>query len=292
MPGEIYARKIRGAKLYVDPRLRDAGRPAAIASQPIARWFGEWVHDVQQEVDQLVAAAAEQQSLAQLVVYKLPARDSGGYSAGGLGSSAAYRAWVDKLATGIGQRQAIIILEPDALPQLPTLRPDGQRKRLADLAYAVHVLSSRTRAFIYIDAGHASWDSVKTMMPDWLRKAGVGKARGFSLNVSNFQRTDDSTVYGDFLSRKLGGTHYVIDTSRNGKGPPPDEGEWWINPPGRGLGPVPTTTPPLGDFADAYLWIKTPGESDGAARGAPPAGEWFEAYAQELITNDTSIAAY
>ncbi|MCW3842632.1 glycoside hydrolase family 6 protein [Micromonospora yasonensis] len=36
----------------------------------------------------------------------------------------------------------------------------------------------------------------------------------------------------------------------------------WCNPPGRGLGLRPTTA--TGDpLADAFLWVKTPGQSDG-----------------------------
>jgi endoglucanase len=62
-------------------------------------------------------------------------------------------------------------------------------------------------------------------------------------------------------------------------------GEWWINLPGCGLGVRPTTNPGLGNYVDAYLWVKTPSESDGSANGGPPAGEWFEAYAQKLIAN-------
>ena len=97
-------------------------------------------------------------------------------------------------------------------------------------------------------------------------------------------------------------THFVIDTSRNGRGPgTPKSGtnykdaQIWCNPPDRGLGARPTTRTgnPL---VDAYLWIKIPGESDGQCnrgmggsidpvRGSadPPAGAWFEKQAAELV---------
>jgi endoglucanase len=97
--------------------------------------------------------------------------------------------------------------------------------------------------------------------------------------------------------------HFVIDTSRNGRGPwtPPAGVTWpdpqtWCNPPDRGLGIRPTTNTgnPL---ADAFLWIKTPGQSDGPCdRGTgtgldpardnmadPAAGEWFDEQAIELV---------
>jgi endoglucanase len=95
--------------------------------------------------------------------------------------------------------------------------------------------------------------------------------------------------------------HFVLDTSRNGRGPwtptasYPDP-QVWCNPPGRGLGLRPSTR--TGNrLADAYLWIKTPGQSDGQCnRGVagsttdpawggitdPAAGAWFPAQALEL----------
>jgi endoglucanase len=97
-------------------------------------------------------------------------------------------------------------------------------------------------------------------------------------------------------------THFVIDTSRNGRGSwTPKSGttykdaQTWCNPPDRGLGLRPTTRTgnPL---VDAYLWIKVPGESDGQCdrgmgggtdpeRGAadPAAGAWFAKQAAELL---------
>jgi len=75
--------------------------------------------------------------------------------------------------------------------------------------------------------------------------------------------------------------HFVIDTSRNGRGPlevaryaePPynqPEGVIrglstgaWCTPPGTGLGLRPTTETGV-PLLDAYLWIKTVGESDGS----------------------------
>lgn len=71
--------------------------------------------------------------------------------------------------------------------------------------------------------------------------------------------------------------HFVIDTSRNGRGawtPPPGKysgaPETWCNAPGRGLGPRPTadTGVPL---VDASLRIKTPVSPTAAAPATPAA---------------------
>jgi endoglucanase len=80
------------------------------------------------------------------------------------------------------------------------------------------------------------------------------------------------------VSQRLGGVHFVIDTSRNGNGPLDVE---WCNPKGRKLGMVPTleTGDPL---IDAYLWLKRPGESDGECNGGPRAGVFWDEQAIEL----------
>lgn len=103
-----------------------------------------------------------------------------------------------------------------------------------------------------------------------------------------------------------GETSFVIDTSRNGMGPwdpsaagYPDPQDW-CNPPDRGLGLTPTLDTG-NELIDAYLWIKTPGESDGeCTRGLGPAGEtvdpewglidpaagdWFSEQVLDLVAN-------
>ncbi len=120
-------------------------------------------------------------------------------------------------------------------------------------------------------------------MASRLKRTAIAKADGFALNVSNFRATEELVDYGTKLSRQLNDKPFVIDTSRNGQGPPPPGPEDWCNPPGRGLGARPTrnTGNPR---VDAYLWIKTPGESDGecADGSRPPAGRWWPEYALGL----------
>lgn len=277
----VASASLRGSALYVDPALAATGRPSQIASQPVAKWFGDWSPNVQAEVNASVSAATVQNALAILVAYNIPQRDCGSYSAGGASSAAAYHAWVEAFAAGIGQRRAIVVVEPDALPGMDCLSVADQQQRVTAIADAVSVLTSQTKAYVYLDAGNASWQSVDTMAGR-LSRAGVAQAQGFSLNVSNFVRTNDNAVYGDNLAKRLGGKHYVIDTSRNGNGPTADK--QWCNPRGRALGARPTTSPAQA-LADAYLWIKVPGESDGSCNGAPPSGQWWDDYARELIAN-------
>ena len=84
--------------------------------------------------------------------------------------------------------------------------------------------------------------------------------------------------------RLTNGAHYVIDTGRNGAGPS-DDPLYWCNPSGRALGVAPTTET-AGAHADAYLWVKRPGESDGSCdRGEPAAGRFVNQFAIELARN-------
>jgi endoglucanase len=118
-----------------------------------------------------------------------------------------------------------------------------------------------------------------------LNEAGVANARGFSLNTANFYTTEEQIGYGETISGMTNGAHYVIDTSRNGAGPATGVALDWCNPPGRAMGAAPTTAT-AGAHADAYLWVKRPGESDGSCEpGEPPAGRFVNEYAIELVRN-------
>ena len=78
-------------------------------------------------------------------------------------------------------------------------------------------------------------------------------------------------------------THFVIDTSRNGNGANSEH----FNPYGRALGELPTTNT-CDEIVDAYLWVKVPGESDGAVNGGPKAGRFSHNLALDLIHNKKS----
>lgn len=275
----------RGKALYVDPRLGQEGRAAAISSQPYATWIGGWSGDPATAAKKHVDAAAAQGKIATFVLYNIPLRDCGLYSAGGLANFTEYKNWINGVVTGIGQREAIVIVEPDGLAGLDCLNATQRSDRINGISSAVTELTTRTKAHVYLDAGNVSWIP-SGEMANRLKQAGIAKARGFAVNTSNFFKISENVNYGTAISNATGGKTFVIDTSRNAKGvySNPGDSEAWCNPPGRGLGVKPTTSTgqPL---VDAYLWVKTPGESDGSCKGAPAAGQWYEAYAQELIRN-------
>jgi len=264
----------------------DAALLGKIAAQPQASWFGSWSGDIGTVVTNYVNAAEKAGELAVLVAYNVPNRDCGQYSAGGATDSDAYATWIQGFANGIGERRAVVVLEPDAIPLLKQcLSEADQAKRLELIRNAVEVLEAKPGVDVYIDAGHSNWVP-SAEMAERLKLAGVEKARGFSLNVSNFEADPQLIEYGKSVVAALGGDkHFIIDSSRNGNGPAPSSvNEFWCNPEGRALG-----RPPSGDTGvpelDAFVWIKRPGESDGECKSGPPAGQWFQARAVEMARN-------
>ncbi|GIF12408.1 glycoside hydrolase family 6 protein [Actinoplanes teichomyceticus] len=286
--------------LYVDPTgaaaaqvraYERAGRTAEaaivrrIAGQPVATWFTDSRPDTVHRAARLVATADRAGKVPVLVLYNIPYRDCSGHSAGGARDAPSYRRWVASMAAALRGRSALVVLEPDAVAHAVTgcLGRGPAAERFALLAGAIETLAALPGVRVYLDAGNPTWVPADRMAPALLR-AGAQRARGFALNVANFETTEDNLTYGARLSRLLGGSPFVIDTSRNGNGPARrgTGDRHWCNPPGRRLGHPPTlrTGHPS---VDAYLWVKRPGESDGACRpGAPPAGQWYPAYALAL----------
>ncbi|MBL1083780.1 glycoside hydrolase family 6 protein [Streptomyces actinomycinicus] len=263
----------------------EAAQIRKIAGQPTGQWIG--VENAESEARGITEAAAASGRTALLVLYNIPHRDCGQYSRGGVAGGSAYRAWIDAVARGIGDRRTLVVLEPDAVlhavDECITAPLRGERYDL--LEDAVTKLKSLKGTEVYLDAGNPGWGRPEQLREP-LQRAGIGRADGFSVNVSNFFSTEDSIAYGKQLSAEVGNKHFVIDTSRNGNGPytEGDPAQRWCNPPGRALGEVPTTKT-ADPLVDAYLWVKRPGESDGTCKGGPPAGRWWAGYALALARN-------
>ncbi|MGZ6793141.1 MAG: glycoside hydrolase family 6 protein, partial [Mycobacteriales bacterium] len=264
--------------LRADPA--DATLLRKIANRPQGTWFvGGTPAQVQAGVHRAVTAARAAGRIPVLVAYDLPKRDCGSYSAGGAADAHAYQLWSSAFLAGLGQLHAVVVLEPDALMQLGCLSPHDQVVQVALVKRFVLLLKHDARAVTYIDAGKAGAQPAATMHSRLLA-AGVGYARGFSLNVSGFDWTSSEIAYGHAIGKGLGvHARFVVDTGRNGRGP---YGSAWCNPPGRGLGLPPTSSTGV-PGVDAYLWVKPPGASDGACTpGAPAAGAWWNDYALGL----------
>jgi endoglucanase len=107
-----------------------------------------------------------------------------------------------------------------------------------------------------------------------------------------------TAFYTDNMGNAVATAHFVIDTSRNGNGPnsmqafgqPPFNQSAatvtalangnWCNPPGSGLGLRPTSNTGV-PLLDAYLWVKTPGQSDGQCDPVSGVRAWdYSVYTQ------------
>ncbi|WP_246159902.1 glycoside hydrolase family 6 protein [Microbacterium rhizomatis] len=263
------------------PKGTDAATAAAyLAAQPTAVWLTP-EHSGIGAVGATVAALLDEAKAADaaltLVVYGLPERDCGQYSAGGL-APADYETWVAEIGTAlkaVPEVTTIVMLEPDSLALAPQC--GNVDARVTQLQSAIGDLVA-DNTWIYLDGGHSSWLPAD-QMADLLRQAGVERVRGFATNVSNYNALGDEVAYAHKVSALLDGAHAVIDTSRNGAG---SNGEW-CNPSGRLIGEAGGTSGD--DVVDLNLWIKPPGESDGTCNGGPAAGTWWAQSAVELTRN-------
>ena len=263
------------AAAETDPDSAEAVTLAKIAEQPAATWLVPEkfpLDTVQADVAAIADAAAEAGQEPVFVIYGIPDRDCGNHSSGGL-SETDYPVWVSAIATALSTRASVVIIEPDALALASECGNAPQR--VAQIQQGVTSFAS-TVATVYLDAGHSDWIDAATMA-DLLNQAGVQQVRGFATNVSNYNTSAAEQKFGEAVSALTNGAHFIVDTSRNGKG---TNGEW-CNPTGRAIGTTPEVTTD-GGLRDAYLWVKLPGESDGTCNGGPKAGEWWNERALQL----------
>lgn len=295
-------RRTRG--LFVDPLMPAANHGAPykkrLGSRAQALWIipeayptrpdpkKDWLTPVRPAIRKYTSRALKAKKTPMLTIYGIPGRDCGGHSSSGaLKNATQYRAWIRQVGKGLQGQNALVILEPDALPffgsDVQCDRPAGW---LGMLRFASKTLS-KSGAWVYLDAGHSNWTPYDKR-PAQLKQAGIAYARGFSTNVSNFRPTADEKAYAAKMIsglRKLGvkGVHYVVDTSRNGAGTPADSQV--INPPWARIG-----APPKLVFQGAFdgtLWVKHPGESDGYENGGNGSGKWCDLLADRLLNRSS-----
>jgi endoglucanase len=204
------------ATLTSEGRKTEAAQVRSIINTPTAIWVESGSgKQAEQQVRQVTRQATGQGTVPVLVLYNIPFRDCAQYSAGGATSVAEYEAWIDGVVAGIGNREAIIALEPDSLGIIPWYTNlDGQREwcqpadadpataaadRFAMLNYAVDALTALPRTSVYLDGTHSAWLNVGDISQRLVR-AGVQKADGFFLNASNYQFTPNLVQYGTWIS--------------------------------------------------------------------------------------------
>ncbi len=192
---------------------------------PQAEWFTQGTPaSVRREVQSVVRRAARQNAVPVLVAYNLPFRDCAQFSAGGATTVAEYKDWIRAFAAGIGNNEAIVILEPDGLGIIPWYKQfrglpaesgsyewcqpaeadeaSAANDRFEMLNYAVSVLKARPNTLVYLDGTHSSWLGAGDAAHR-LYQAGAANADGFFLNVSNYRLTEHLEKYGAWVAKCL-----------------------------------------------------------------------------------------
>ncbi|MEU8707808.1 glycoside hydrolase family 6 protein [Streptomyces sp. NPDC048565] len=265
-------------------KVRDAAGVVAMARTPHAVWFGDQSPaDVEKEAGRVVREAGRQHSVPAFALYNVPGRDCANYSGGGASTTEEYRDWIDAFARGIGDGEALVVLEPDSLALLPADCGQDDEEgtktaaRYTEVNYAVDTLEPLAGTKVYLDTGHPGWHSVNSIVPR-LVEGGVERATGFYTNASNYFTEEDSAWYGTLISSCLayvdkGGDsadcpdqgwpradaqawldahddadparmkHFITDSSRNGRG---------------------TWTPPADTYTDPQEWCNPPDRGLGA----------------------------
>ncbi|MFF0865487.1 glycoside hydrolase family 6 protein [Nonomuraea sp. NPDC003560] len=311
----------RQAAVWREDRPADAALMDRLAAVPHAIRLNQ--PEVRATVESAVTAAQEAGGVPVFLVNYMPG--GGDCAAVGAGEMQVYQQWVKGVARQIGDRKAVIILEPSSLVNLPgtkdcTLAGTAEQ-RYRDLREAVQSLKTgHPGTAVYLDGSQDLYPGTE-VMAQRLIGAGIDRADGFFVNTASFQPTPKAVEYGKSLSaciavmRRTGGAtcpkdadpggdlpHFVVDTARNGQGSwsptkKYKDPQTWCNPPGRGVGERPTTDTGE-ELADAYLWITRAGSSGGRCRRgtngdkdpergvvAPASGEWWADLALERAKN-------
>jgi endoglucanase len=207
---------------------REAAAITAMLAVPQSVWFSGGPPEMAQgDVSRIVVRASNDRTVPVLVANNRPYRDCAGLSAGGAKDTAAYRAWIDAFASGIGNERAVVILEPGTTGIIPhNTSLDGSKdwcrptvtdergttvpapganptEAYTQLNYATVALAKRApNALVYMDGAHADWLAVGEAAFR-LYRAGVLNTQGFAVNVASFQSTTHSVQYGTWISKCL-----------------------------------------------------------------------------------------
>jgi endoglucanase len=196
------------ASLLKTGQLTEAARLGRMLATPQAVWFTSGTPaQVERQVRVTMAEAALEGAVPVLVAYDIPGRDCAQFSSGGALTDADYQAWIAAFAAGVGHGKAVVILEPDALGNMPSdcslpagaNYPFTDQGRITDLADAVGDLEADPNTLVYLDGTHSAWQQVGNIAQR-LVEAGVQQAQGFFLDVSNYQYTSNNIAYGSWIS--------------------------------------------------------------------------------------------
>ena len=217
-----------------------------------------------------------------------------------------FKRLVNEMAQGVGWKRAVILMEIDSIGTSGCLKKKSLKLWLHDLRWEAKTFGQLPHAVVYEEAGYSD-AGTPLWTADRLWQAGVSQVEGFYTNGTHFAWSSNEIKWAEKVSNDLlrmshGGyrPHFVVNTAQNGKGPllnphPVQQGiENLCNPPGRGLGRMPTgEVNPTSDGLtfpnlDGFLWTGVPGRSHNSnCPGGPwqAAGVFDPRFALELGQN-------
>lgn len=174
-------------------------------------------------------------------------------------------AWISAITAGIGDRRAVVVLEPYALVDWACLDQGQRITRTRQLGSSVRTLQGARNVSILLGIGSAASNSAATTAHRLL-DVGLSGVDGVVANFSQYESTKQSSMFARGVRSELGSKHsglfLLVDTARSGA-------------------PVKTTCNPIGAKAgqrsfltgDASrvkkFWLTPPGLSDGPCGAAP-----------------------
>jgi endoglucanase len=200
-----------------------------------------------------------------------------------------FKGWITQLAHGIGNFRVVLYLEEDSLISTHCLSSSEISQRMQLLAYAVKTLSQDPHVLIYLDAGAPDASIGPGLAARMLREADVKDANGFLVNTTHFDWTTSDVNWGQQVAKLTGGTHFIVQTGNNGRGPlvPKDRvdhgNEDLCNPPGRGTGPLTWETGYK--YVDGFLWFNNPGTAANICHGQKFQNTFKPLYAAGIVKN-------
>ncbi|GKT51385.1 1,4-beta-D-glucan cellobiohydrolase CEL6C [Colletotrichum spaethianum] len=277
-----------------------------------------------------------------VVIYDLPGRDCAAKASNGelrVGELNRYKTeYIDpivKILKAHPKTAFALIIEPDSLPNLVTninlqTCQDSASSYRDGVAYALKNLNL-PNVVMFIDAGHGGWlgwnDNVtpgaQELAKAYKAAGSPSQVRGIATNVAGWNSWDAEpgefanapdgqynkaqnekkyvTIFGNALKTAGMPNHAIVDTGRNGVQGIRQEWGDWCNVNGAGFGLRPSGSTGL-ELADAFVWVKPGGESDGtsdstatrydsfcgksdAYKPSPEAGTWNQAYFEMLLKN-------
>ncbi|HEY3726855.1 MAG TPA: glycoside hydrolase family 6 protein [Solirubrobacteraceae bacterium] len=194
-------------------------------------------------------------------------------------ASATFKRRVNEFVDAIDLRPVVLLLETDSIGTSSCVQRVGSLGIWESLLrYEISKATGLPHAVVYTEAGYSDANSVG-YTARVLNAIGVRRIRGFYTNDTHLNWTINEVRWANKVSARTGRVHYIVNTGQSGAGPllnkhPRRQGiENLCNPPGRALGPRPTTNTGFA-LADAWLWTSPPGNSSGCGGGPPAASFW------------------